>query len=304
MVVGGRLYRGLARSVRSSERIAATVTTRAIPLATLSPPSPLLPATQPCQWCPLLHRLSLADAGTHGNSLDVDLARVITRLLKQLQGVGLPSTCRSQSTFVFSTKIDYLFRQRMQQIHAAFPTLPTTSPSSSPLPPCLSDVTVKALDTSLMDPLPSSSSTAPALPCHAAPFPVVAAACPISTSRGSGSWQTPSLFSLSHDSISENDPGVPSLLSADRCGSFSVLATSFGCCVYQTHHCSVGDELLPDCIINILLSSFTNSLQPSETNDESLQLLLPPIFGCSLHHIIAPGVESASVLLLPIIIAE
>ncbi|RRT69532.1 hypothetical protein B296_00028551 [Ensete ventricosum] len=34
------------------------------------------------------------------------------------------------------------------------------------LPPCLSDVTVKALDTSLPDPSPSSSSNAPALPCR------------------------------------------------------------------------------------------------------------------------------------------
>ncbi|RWV86715.1 hypothetical protein GW17_00051357 [Ensete ventricosum] len=89
------------------------------------------------------------------------------------------------------------------------------------LPPCLSDVTVKALDISLPDPSPSSSSNAPALPCHTVVSLVATVARLISTSRGSGSWQTPSLFSLSHDSVSEKDPGVPSLLSADRRGFFS-----------------------------------------------------------------------------------
>ncbi|RWW48973.1 hypothetical protein BHE74_00044916, partial [Ensete ventricosum] len=77
-----------------------------------------------------------------------------------------------------------------------------------------------ALDTSLPDPSPSSSSTVPALPYRTVASPVAAAARPISTSRGSGLWQTPSLFSLLHDSISEKDPGAPSFLSADRRGSF------------------------------------------------------------------------------------
>ncbi|RWW85523.1 hypothetical protein BHE74_00005778 [Ensete ventricosum] len=66
-----------------------------------------------------------------------------------------------------------------------FSPSPTTSPSSSPLPSCLSDVTLKALDTSLPDPSPSSSSTTPVLPYHTAPLPVAAVACPIRTSRGS-----------------------------------------------------------------------------------------------------------------------
>ncbi|RWW87887.1 hypothetical protein BHE74_00003270 [Ensete ventricosum] len=70
-------HRQLRCSVRSSKRIAATNAALAIPYryhcilcssvyhsnlpaATLSPPSPLLPATQPCRWCP--HRLSLPTA--------------------------------------------------------------------------------------------------------------------------------------------------------------------------------------------------------------------------------------------------
>ncbi|RZS04942.1 hypothetical protein BHM03_00035355 [Ensete ventricosum] len=88
---------------------------------------------------------------------------------------------------------------------------------------------MKALDTSLPDPSSSSSSTALALPYRTTPFLVATAARPISTSRGSSSWPTPSLFLLSHDSISENDLGVPSLLSGDRCSSFSVPVASSGC---------------------------------------------------------------------------
>ncbi|RWW81493.1 hypothetical protein BHE74_00010101 [Ensete ventricosum] len=277
------------------------------PTATLSLPSPLLPAAQPCRRRPLLHHLSHAGAVTRDNNLDVDLARVAARLLEQRQGVGLPSTCCNRSTSVLSTKTKHPFRHRTQQLPAAFSTLSTTSPSSSPLPSCLSNIIVKALDTLLPDLSPSSSSTAPVLPCRTAPFPVAAAARPISTNRGSGSWQTPSLFLLSHVNISENDPGVSSLLSTDHSGSFSVLAASSGCCVCQSHHHSIGDELLPDCIINTLLLFLTNSQQSSETDDESLQLLLPPfppIFSCSLHHITALRIESASVLLLSVIAAE
>ncbi|RWV95032.1 hypothetical protein GW17_00042378 [Ensete ventricosum] len=62
------------------------------PIATLSPPSPLLPTAQPCRRRPLLHCLSLAGVGTRGansDGLDVDLARVATRLLEQRQGQNI-----------------------------------------------------------------------------------------------------------------------------------------------------------------------------------------------------------------------
>ncbi|RRT54123.1 hypothetical protein B296_00037585 [Ensete ventricosum] len=64
------------------------------PIATLSPPLPLLLTAQPCRRCPLLHCLSLTSVGTRGansDGLDVDLARVATRLLEQRQGVGSPA---------------------------------------------------------------------------------------------------------------------------------------------------------------------------------------------------------------------
>ncbi|RWV79367.1 hypothetical protein GW17_00059506 [Ensete ventricosum] len=67
------------------------------------------------------------------------------------------------------------------------------------------------------------------LPCRTITSPVAAAARPISNSRGSGSWQTPSLFSLSHDIISKKDPVAPSLLSVDHRGSFSDVEVFVSC---------------------------------------------------------------------------
>ncbi|RWW37382.1 hypothetical protein BHE74_00057520 [Ensete ventricosum] len=147
----------------------------------LLPSSTLLQRAQQrkdrCQHCdpchflllPFLHHLSLVGTSTRGNNLDVDLARVVAHVLEQRQGVGLPSTWCNRSTSVLSTKIEHPFRLLTQQIPAAFSMLSTTSPSSSPLPSCLSNITVKALDTSLSDPSPSSSSTTQH--CPTAPLP-------------------------------------------------------------------------------------------------------------------------------------
>ncbi|RWW47953.1 hypothetical protein BHE74_00046058 [Ensete ventricosum] len=139
--------------------------------------------------------------------------------------------------------------------------------------PCLSHVTTKALDTSLPNPSPSSSSIAPALPCRTVTSPVAAAACPISTSRGFGSWQTPALFSLSHDSISEKDFGAPSLLSVDHCGS--TLEVFVGCSRTLSVVVSAG------LIVAQFMGMNFSQIAPSTP---SISFLLP-IFGCYLWHI-------------------
>ncbi|RRT63938.1 hypothetical protein B296_00023658 [Ensete ventricosum] len=101
---------------------------------------------------------------------------------------------------------------------------------------------MKALDTLLPDLSPSSSSTALALPCCTTVLPVAAAARPISTSRGSGSWQIHSLFSLSHNNINENDPGVPSPLLADRYDSTPIHRWNCFCPAAQAAVAAAGRE--------------------------------------------------------------
>ncbi|RWW18904.1 hypothetical protein GW17_00017087 [Ensete ventricosum] len=100
--------------------------------------------------------------------------------------------------------------------------LPVDSFSAKPHPVdlCFLDKNRVSLPVAL-DPSPSSSSAAPTLPCRTVAFPVAAAADPLAPAGVLSHDKEKTLFSLLNDSISEKDLGAPSLLSADRRGSFS-----------------------------------------------------------------------------------
>ncbi|RZR93193.1 hypothetical protein BHM03_00021625 [Ensete ventricosum] len=132
---------------------------------------------------------------------------------------------------------------------------------------------MKALDTLLPDLSPSSSSTALALPCCTTVLPVAAAARPISTSRGSGSWQIHSLFSLSHNSINENDPGVPSPLLADRYDSTPIHRWNCFCPAAQA-----AEQLLEG---RVAASKF-----PCASSSLTLEGLVMAAEDCSLQHLL------------------